>query len=154
MTATIRGDVVRLIYGADGSTVRVNPAFDPANPQTEIYRAHLDARHKDGRLFTADEAALAATVTRAELGYVLHLSKLFTEAVNAARADYQRVEEIMRPYQAETIRELLTLLPADQQAEMEILIDRISGPDGCLDPGGESTVHYDAYRRALAELDA
>jgi hypothetical protein len=62
----------------------------------------------------------------------------------------------MRPYPRNlTIKELLERLPADVQAEMEILVDRVSDADGRLaHPDAEETVHYDSYLRALAELDA
>jgi len=112
-------------------------------------------RHRDGRPLTEDEAVLAATVTGPELDYVKLLVNLRADAVYAALADHQRIDELMKPYPRDlTIRDLLEQLPADVQAEMEILVDRVSDGNGRLaHPHAKETVHYDNYRRALAELD-
>lgn len=155
MTQDIRGDVVRLILDVDTSTVHLDPGLTPDTVAAALYRAHLTARHEDGRPLTEAEAVLAATLTGPELDYVKLLVKLHGDAVNAAMADHRRVGELMRPYPRDlTIRDLLGQLPADEQAEMEILVDRVSDDNGRLaHPDAEETVHYDSYRRALAELD-
>jgi len=153
--AEIRGDVVRLILDVDTSTFHLDPEITPDTVASALYRAHLAARHQDGRPLTEDEAVLAATVTGPELDYVNLLVNLRADAVNAALADHQRIDELMRPYPRDlTIRDLLGQLPADVQAEMEILVDRVSDSNGRLArPDAKETVHYDSYRRALAALD-
>lgn len=155
MTAEIRGDVVRLILDVDTSTVHLDPEVTPGTVAAALYRAHLAARHEDGRPLTEAEAVLAATVTGAELDYVRLLMKLRADAASAALADHRRIGELMRPYPRDlTLRDLLGQLPADVQAEMEIIVDRVSDGNGRLaHPQAEGTVHYDSYRRALAELD-
>jgi len=156
MTQDIRGDVVRLILDVDTSTVHLDPDITPGTVAASLYRAHLAARHGDGRPLTEAEAVLAATVTGPELDYVKLLMKLRADAASAAMADHRRIGELMRPHPRNlTIKELLGRLPADVQAEMEILVDRVSDANGCLaHPEAEETVHYDAYRRALGALDA
>ena len=151
----IRGDVVRLILDVDVSTVYLDPELTPESVVAALYRAHLAARHQDGRPLTEAEAVLAATVTGPELDYVKLLLKLHDDAVNAALADHQRIKELIKPYPRDlTIKDLLGQLPADVQAEMEILVDRVSDSDGRVaHPQAEETVHYETYRRALAELD-
>jgi hypothetical protein len=155
MTADIRGDVVRLILDVDTSTVHLDPDITPDTVAAALYRAHLAARHEDGRPLTEAEAVLAATVTGPELDYVKLLMKLHSDAVSAALADHRRIGELMKHYPRNlTIKELLGQLPADVQAEMEILVDRLSDANGRLAyPDAEGTVHYGDYRRALAELD-
>ena len=155
MTAHIRGDVVRLILDVDHTTVHLDQELTPDTVAAALYRAHLSARHEDGRPLTEDEAVLAATVTGPELDYVKLLVNLRADAVNAALADHRRIEALMRPYPRDlTIRDLLERLPADVQVEMEILVDRVSDGNGRLaHPDAEETVHYDSFRRALAELD-
>jgi hypothetical protein len=155
MTADIRGDVVRLILDVDPGTVHIEPELTQGNVAAALYRAHLAARHEDGRPLTEDEAVLAATITRSELDYVGLLLKLHGDAVNAAAADHRRIAELMKPYPRDlTLGDLLGQLPADVQAEMEILVDRVSDGNGRLaHPQAEETIHYDTYRRALAELD-
>ena len=83
------------------------------------------------------------------------LVNLRADASSAALADHRRIDELIRPYPRDlAIRDLLEQLPADVQAEMEILVDRVSDGNGRLaHPHAEETVHYDNYRRALAELD-
>ena len=153
--ADIRGDVVRLILDVDTSTVHVDPELTPDTVAAALYRAHLAARHKDGRPLTEDEAVLAATVTGAELDYAKMLVNLRADASSAALADHRRIEELIRPYPRDlAIKDLLGQLPADVQAEMEILVNRVSDGNGRLaHPDAKETVHYDSYRRALAELD-
>lgn|SRR5487761_650015 len=154
-TTEIRGDVVRLILDVDPATVHLGQELTPDTVATALYRAHLAARHEDGRPLTQAEAVLAATVTGPELDYVRLLMKLHADAASAAMADHRRIGELMKPYPRDlTISELLGQLPGDEQAEMEILVDRVSDGNGCLArPDAEETVHYDSYRRALAELD-
>ncbi|HEX3957846.1 MAG TPA: hypothetical protein VHZ03_14605 [Trebonia sp.] len=154
-TTDIRGDVVRLILDVDHTTVHLGPELTQGNVAAALYRAHLAARHEDGRPLTEDEAVLAATVTGPELDYVKLLVDLHSDAASAAEADHRRIVELMKPYPRDlTITDLLGQLPADVQAEMEILVDRVSGGNGCLaHPQAQETVHYDSYRRALAELD-
>src|ERR1700722_18654296 len=94
MTADIRGDVVRLILDVDHSTVHLDPELTPDTVTAALYRAHLAARHEDGRPLTEAEAVLAATVTRSELDYVGLLLKLRGEADSAARADHRRIAEL------------------------------------------------------------
>jgi hypothetical protein len=156
MTADIRGDVVRLLLDVDHSTVHVDPDLTPDTVAAGLYRAHRVARHEDGQPLTEAEAVLAATVSGAELDYVALLMRLHSDAVSAAQADHQRITEIMKPYPRDmATRDLLEQLPADQQAELEILIDRVSNANGRLArPQAEETTHYDSYRRALAELDS
>lgn len=153
--ADIRGDVVRLILDVDTSTVRLDPELTPDTVAAALYRAHLGARHGDGRPLTEDEAVLAATVTGPELDYVKLLVDLRADASSAGMADHRRIEELMGPYPRNlTTKDLMEQLPADVQAEMEILVDRVSDGNGRLaHPDAEETVHYDSYRRALAELD-
>jgi hypothetical protein len=155
MITNIRGDVVRLILDVDPATVHLGPDLTEGNVAAALYRAHLAARHEDGRPLTEDEAVLAATVTGPELDYVKRLVDLRADAVNAAQADHGRIVELMKPYPSDlTISALLGRLPADVQAEMEILVDRVSDGNGDLaHPQAEETVHYESYRRALAELD-
>jgi hypothetical protein len=156
MTAvSIRGDVVRLILDVDTSSVDLDPELTPDTVAAALYRAHLAARHRDGRPLTEDEAVLAATVTGPELDYAKRLVNLHADAANAALADHQRIGELMKPYPRDlTIRDLLERLPADLQVELEILVDRVSDGNGRLArPDAKETVHYDSYRRALAALD-
>src|ERR1700728_1909006 len=119
MTAvSIRGDVVRLIFDVDTSTVHVDPEITPDTVAAALYRAHLAARHKDGRPLTEDEAVLAATVTGPELDYVKLLVNLRADASSAALADHRRIDELIRPYPRDlAIKDLLGQLPCDVQAE-------------------------------------
>lgn len=155
MTADIRGDVVRLILDVDTSTIVLDQELTQSNVAAALYRAHLAARHEDGRPLTEAEAVLAATVTGPELDYARLLMKLHADAASAALADHQRIGELIKPYPRNlTIKELLGRLPADVQAELEILVDRVSDGNGRLaHPEAEETVHYESFRRALAELN-
>ena len=155
MTADIRGDAVRLLLDVDTSTVHLDPETTRDTVAAALYRAHLFARHKDGRPLTEDEAALAATVTGPELDYAKMLVDLRADASSAALADYQRIGELTRPYPRDlAIGDLLGQLPGDSQAELELLVDRLSDGNGRLaHPEAQETIHYDSFRRAMAELD-
>src|ERR1700722_7424454 len=153
MTADIRGDVVRLILDVDHSTVHLDPELTPDTVTAALYRAHLAARHEDGRPLTEAEAILAATVTGPELDYVKLLVTLRSDAASAVMADHWRIAELVSAYPAGlTLAELLGQLPGDLQAELEVLVDRVSDGYGRLGRP-EETSHYAAFRGALAELD-
>jgi len=155
MITDIRGDVVRLLLDIDPATVHLDPELTPDTVTAALYRAHLAARHEDGRPLTEAEAVLAATVTRSELDYAGLLLKLRSDAASAAMADHRRIAELVSAYPAGlTLAELLGQLPGDLQAELEVLVDRVSDANGRLaHPDAEESAHYDSYRRALAELD-
>jgi hypothetical protein len=131
---TIRGELVREVVLADA------------------------ARAIAGRPATEAEDAQLASLTAPELAYAVLLARLHGEAASAACADTERLDAILRPaWDADpdlTTGEVLALLPGDVQAEAAELLARITGPDGTLNPGAEATIHYETYRRALAELDA
>jgi len=146
---TIRADVVRLVLDIDTSTTGEITSTGPV----AIYRAHLDARRLDGRPLTEAEAALIATVTSDEARYAGHLISLHKQAHAAAAADFERMQYLMGYYVAElestaSVGEFLACIPAYEQAEFEMLMDRVNGYPS------EETAYFDAYRRALAELDA
>jgi hypothetical protein len=154
MTDTIRGNVVRLIRDVEPGTPRWDDSA--ATGRLRLYQAHLGARHEDGRPFTEDEALTIASATRAEYDYSRHLADLHQRAVEAQWADSKRFGEIVEPYWAEnpdlTLGDVMSRMSADDLAELTAVLARLTSPDRVMRPDAEDTVHYDTYRRALAEL--
>ena len=94
MSATeIRPEVIRL-------WALVEPGSAAATPgsRADLYRHFLAARCSNGERLTEDEAALLATVTRAELDYAMRLFEAVTHAHAARLADMERLAELADRY--------------------------------------------------------